>query len=129
MTGAMNMIRFGTEGVPEPLHTEQHRHGDTVVVIASGEIDLTSADPLRAQLLGLLDSCRRLVLDLRRVDFMESSGLHCILDVDKSSRGTGVDFALVPGPPGVQRLFEVTKTLDCLHFIGPIETGQAPPDV
>jgi hypothetical protein len=60
--------------------------------------------------------------------------LHCILDVEKASRAASVDFALVPGPPQVQRIFEITKTADMLRFIEPIddgegqaETGAAPP--
>jgi anti-anti-sigma factor len=115
------MIRIGSEHIPEPLQIEPERHGDTVVVIASGEIDLSTADLLRAQLHELLDSCRRLVLDLRKVDFIESTGLHCILDIDKASRAVSVEFALVPGPPQVQRLFEITRTADRLRFIEPIE--------
>jgi anti-anti-sigma factor len=121
MTSAPIMIRTGIEGFPEPLKTRQVRHGDTVVVVASGEIDISSADRLLAQLRGLLDSSRRLVLDLREVVFIECSGLHCILDVDEASRGAGVEFVLVPGPPRVQRLFELTRAADTLHFIEPLE--------
>jgi anti-sigma B factor antagonist len=121
MTSALIMTRSGIEAFPEPLKTRQVRHGDTVLVVASGEIDVSSADRLRAELLGLFDSCRQLVLDLRAVVFIESSGLHCILDVDKESRAASVEFALVPGPPQVQRLFELTKTADMLHFIEPVE--------
>jgi anti-anti-sigma factor len=121
MTSAPIMIRPGIDDVPEPLRTRQVTHGDTVVIVASGEIDLSSADRLQAQLGGLLGSCRRLVLDLRDVDFIDSSGLHCILHVEKASRAASVEFALVPGPPPVQRLFELTQTSDILHFIEPIE--------
>jgi anti-anti-sigma factor len=119
MMSATTMSRFGVEDIPEPLQMEQYRHGDTAVVIASGEIDLSSADLLRAKLHGLLDSCRRLVLDLREVDFMDASGLHCVLDIDDASRAVSVEFALVPGPPAVQRLFEITRTADRLRFTEP----------
>jgi anti-sigma B factor antagonist len=101
----------------EPLHTRQERHGDTIVVAAFGEIDLTSADRLEAQLLAVLSSHRRLVLDLRELDFIDSSGLHCILDVDSASRAAGVEFELVPGPPHVQRVFRLTRTDETLRFI------------
>jgi anti-anti-sigma factor len=122
MTSATTMIRIGVEGVPEPLRTSQQRRGDTVVVVASGEIDISSAHRLHAELRGLLERCRRLVLDLRRVTFIDSSGLHCILDIDKASRAASVEFALVPGPLTV-RLFEITSTVDSLHFIEPIDGG------
>jgi anti-sigma B factor antagonist len=119
MTSATGMIRIGIDDVPEPLRTTQDRRGDVVVVVASGEMDLSSAEPLRAELRGLLNSCRRVVLDLRQIVFIDSSGLHCLLDVDKESRDVGVEFQLVPGPPQVQRLFEVTATADSLHFVAP----------
>jgi anti-anti-sigma factor len=121
MTSATMMIRIGIEDVPEPLRTRQDRHGDTVVVVASGEIDVSSAHRLQAELRGLLERCRRLVLDLRRVAFLESSGLHCILEIDRASRAVSVEFALIPGPPAVHRLFEITRTAERLHFIEPIE--------
>ena len=107
--------------LPKPLRTRLERHGDTVVVIASGEIDVSSSDRLEAQLRGLLDGCRRLVLDLQEVVFIESSGLRCILAVDMASRAAGIEFALVPGPPQVQRLFAVTRTDGILEFVEQVE--------
>jgi anti-anti-sigma factor len=113
------MTRIGAYGFPEPLHTELERHGDMIVVLASGEIDLSSADRLQAQLRGLLSSFRRVVLDLREVVFIDAAALHCMLEVDKASRAAGVEFLLVPGPRQVQRLFQLTRTDDVLRFIEP----------
>jgi len=104
---------------PEPLHTALERHGETIVVVASGEIDLSSADRLQAQLRALLSTVGRVVLDLRHVDFIDWSALRCMLAVDKASRHSGVEFLLVPGPQQVQRLFELTGSEDALRFIEP----------
>jgi anti-sigma B factor antagonist len=115
------MSRYGTEGCPEPLHTALERREDTTVVVASGEIDLTSADRLQAQLRDLLNGSRRLVLDLREVVFVDSTALHCMLVIDEASRAAGVEFALVRGPRQVQRLFDLTRTEERLHFVEPLE--------
>lgn len=115
------MMRFGVEDLPEPFRTTQVRHGDIVVVMAYGEIDLSSVDALGAELRGLLAGYRRIVLDLRQVVFVDSSGLHCLLDVDRESRAAGSEFELVPGGPQVQRLFELTRTTDRLRFVDPVE--------
>jgi anti-anti-sigma factor len=104
---------------PEPLHTALERHGETIVVVASGEIDLSSADRLQAQLRALLSTVGRVVLDLRHVVFIDLSALRCMLAVDKASRHSGVEFLLVPGPRQVQRLFELTGSEDVLRFIEP----------
>jgi len=108
----------------EPVHAEFERYGDTVVVAAFGEIDLSCASRLEPQLRGLLGCARRLVLDLRKVCFMDCSGLHCVLDIHDASRAAGVEFTLVPGPPCVQRIFEITKTDVVLRFIDrPLREG------
>jgi anti-anti-sigma factor len=109
------MTRIG-DNCFEPLRIDVERRGDAMVVFPSGEIDLTSADRLRNRVLGLLEGCPRLVIDLREVVFIDASGLHCILDVDWACRVAGVDFGLVPGPPEVQRIFRITRTDEILKF-------------
>ena len=59
---------------------------------------------------------RRLILDLSGLEFMDSSGLRCILDHDAELRQKGVKLVLVPGPPAVQRVFEITHTKAHLSF-------------
>jgi anti-sigma B factor antagonist len=100
----------------EPDSTERE-HRDTIVAVVFGEIDLTCSGRLNARLRELIGRARRLVLDLRDVRFMDISGLHCVLDVHHASRAAGVEFDVVPGPPAVQRLFQVTKTDEMLRFI------------
>jgi anti-sigma B factor antagonist len=119
MTTALLMPRFTSEQIPEPLRTELRLHGDTIVVFAVGEIDVSSADRLRDHVLGLAEGARRIVLDLEQVVFIDSSGLHCILAIDQALRDAGVGFALVPGPQAVQRLFEITRTDQLLRFVKP----------
>jgi anti-sigma B factor antagonist len=98
------------------VQAELDQHGDTVVVLANGEIDISCAGRLEAQLRGLLGCTRRLVLDLGDVHFMDCSGLHCVLSVHHASHAAGVEFVIVPGPPQVQRIFDMTKTNEILRF-------------
>ena len=59
----------------------------------------------------------RHILDLRRVSFLDSDGLRLALDLHAAASGDGFELELVPGPPHVQRVFEVTGTLDALPFV------------
>ena len=102
----------------EPVDALLERRADTVVVVVFGEIDLSCSDRLNARLREMIGSARLLILDLSDVSFMDVSGLHCVLDAHHASHAAGVEFALVPGPPTVQRLFQVTKTDGVLRFIG-----------
>jgi anti-anti-sigma factor len=113
---AQRSARIMTEERLGLVHTRLESHGDTIVVIASGEIDLSCAGRLEAQLRGLLGCARRLVVDLSGVQFMDPPGLRCLLAVDRAGRAAGVELTIVPGPPQVQRLFEITKTDETLHF-------------
>jgi anti-sigma B factor antagonist len=91
-----------------------------VNVIPHGEVDLASAPELDAQLHELRDSgFDRIVLDLRHISFMDSTGLRVILDWEEISRRDGISFELLPGPANVQRLFEITGVLERLRFARP----------
>lgn len=115
------MRRISAKDVAQPLSMRLEQHKDTVVLIASGEIDIVHADRLRTRLLELIESFRRVVLDLREVEFIDSTGLHCVLDVDVASQGAGVEFTLIRGPARVQRLFELTGTDDRFRFVDGVD--------
>jgi anti-sigma B factor antagonist len=108
--------------VPEPFAITLEPHREMIVVGARGEIDALTAGDLRKQLLELVDSgfdC--VVLDLRAVDFIDSTGLRAILEVDSASRRSGVRFALIQGASQVRRLFEVTGVAGELSFVAATE--------
>jgi anti-sigma B factor antagonist len=105
---------------PEPFRCDVETAHGQVRLIPRGEIDLASVDELEAQLRELrATGFDHLVLDLRQVTFMDSTGLRLILSWDDAAREDGIDFSLVPGTPGVQRLFEITGVLGRLAFAEP----------
>ena len=92
---------------------ELQPHRDELWFVAEGELDLETSARVQAQLAEQMDSgFRTLVLDLRAVTFVDSTGLRTVIEAQKAARSRGVGFALVPGPPQVQRLFELTGTSD-----------------
>ena len=89
-----------------------------------GEVDLATAYQVRDR----LDELRaagftRVILDLRGVTFLDSTGVRLVLDADASARTDGFDFALIEGPAEVQRAFEITGLRAALPFIDPAEDG------
>lgn len=89
-----------------------------------GELDLSGAGQMEASLAeaerGLASAAeagpRRLVIDLGRLTFLDSTGLRLLLQADARAREGGYELVLRPGGPSVQRVFEVTGALDVLHF-------------
>lgn len=79
--------------------------GARVVLRLDGELDLASVPTLEHAVEGApLDDAAELVLDLRGLEFIDSTGLRAILLQDKRSTERGQTFALVRGPEQVQRM-------------------------
>jgi anti-sigma B factor antagonist len=82
-----------------------------------GELDMASAPELRAAIeRACAASPSAITLDLSRLTFIDSTGLHVIASTSERCKGLAIDFQLVPGPQPVQRLFEVTGLLAALPF-------------
>ncbi|MGZ4137405.1 MAG: STAS domain-containing protein [Actinomycetota bacterium] len=90
---------------------------DVAIVTVSGDLDLSTAPELDRSLTGVQANGRPVVLDLRRVSFMDSSGLRVILAADARARSAGTRLVLVEGPPGVQRVFQLTLLDRRLEFV------------
>jgi anti-anti-sigma factor len=58
----------------------------------------------------------RILLDLGGLTFMDSSGLHLLVRWTKESTKDGFEFQLEPGPPAVQRIFELAAVNDTLPW-------------
>lgn len=86
-------------------------------IALAGELDLSGARQLEARLdEAEREGTARLVIDLRALSFIDSTGLRLLLQADARARERGCDLVLRPGEPGVQRVFEVTGALDVLRF-------------
>ena len=101
----------------EPFRCEVTPERDAVRVRPVGELDMDTAPVLDAQMRELRDSgFRRLILDLRGLQFIDSSGLHLILRYDAEARRDGFALELLPGNRTVQLVFEVSGVAAQLTF-------------
>ena len=98
--------------------TSERRDG-AVVVAASGEIDMSTSPELREALRDPDWQAASVVLDLRGVTFMDSSGLGVIVGQNRRAREEGFRFSVaVEGADGVLRILELSGLLDVLHVVG-----------
>jgi anti-anti-sigma factor len=82
-----------------------------------GELDLSTSVRLREELDRLEDNPPSvIVLDLRAVDFMDSSGLQLILGADARARASGRRVQIIASPR-VERVFRITRTHSRLDFV------------
>ncbi len=94
----------------EPFRVRVTHDRDEVVVAPAGELDLASADVLEREIRGLPGDVERVVVDLRDVEFIDSTGLRLLLSVRNGAMRERRHLLVVPGPPRVQRIFELTGT-------------------
>ena len=88
---------------------------DRVVVVVAGELDVANVSLVREALDELYAAgWRSVVLDLRELTLIDSTGLSLLVEMDRAARRTGIAFAIVDGSPAVARLLEVVGLQD--HF-------------
>lgn len=101
------------------LDFDTTRNGTVAVVAPIGELDLAGAAVLDTELERLAGEpdLQVVVLDLRGLEFMDSSGLRLVVVADMRARESGRRFALVRGSETVHRVFEITRMADRLEFL------------
>jgi anti-anti-sigma factor len=118
---------LGSRHAPEPFRADLEPHRETIVIVARGEIDLDSVSHLDDRFREVVDAgFKRVVLDLREVSFMDSTGLRSILAMNMASRDATISFEIVRGPHAVARVFELTSTEHMVTFISPHEVDASP---
>ena len=79
-------------------------------LVVAGEIDILTASTLEPALQSLADSGGTVILDMRGVSFMDSTGLHAILAATEALKGRGTLLLRHPQPI-VVRVLQVTGLL------------------
>jgi anti-sigma B factor antagonist len=91
-------------------------HRSYVRVVTAGELDIATSGDLRAQLDELWDSgWDDVVLDLRQVTFMDSSGLHILIDNHERAAQAAMRFSIIDGSEAVDRALEISGLRELLH--------------
>ncbi|MDS1271666.1 STAS domain-containing protein [Lipingzhangella sp. LS1_29] len=91
------------------LKISNQSHLDCEIVAIHGEIDLYTAPHLHNELKSALDAgARRLVIDLSRVGFCDSTGMNVLLSVMRQAREQDGDLELAGPTPAVLKILSVT---------------------
>jgi anti-sigma B factor antagonist len=99
------------------LTVRTRRQGEAIVLEVFGELDLATADLVRATLEQIhAEPPARLVIDLHGLSFMDSTGL-ALFVAEAAQADASFELEFWPGPPAVQRLFEIAGVRDRLPFV------------
>ncbi len=93
-------------------------HDGTILVVPYGELDIASASRLERRLLRA-EAARppQILIDLRELEFIDSSGLNVLLAARRRSDTADHALVLLRGSHAVQRLLELTGTEHVLIFL------------
>lgn len=110
------------------IKVETRTSGDWAVVDVEGEVDVFTAPKLREQIIGLLtDGKDRIVVNLEKVDFMDSTGLGVLVGGLKRVKEKEGSLALAGAHGTVLRVLSVTglNSVFPLHETVEQATGSA----
>ena len=87
------------------------------MIAVSGELDLASSPALQEELDRVSADSELLIIDLRELDFMDSTGLSVLVRAHQRAEEQGRRLAMVKGPQQVQRLLSLTGVADRLTLV------------
>jgi anti-sigma B factor antagonist len=89
-----------------------------IMLTISGELDLVSSPALEQALEDLSAPEARLVmLDMRGLEFMDSTGIHLLVKADQRAHQAGQKFALIRGTEQVQRMLDLTGVSEQMTIV------------
>jgi anti-sigma B factor antagonist len=97
------------------------RDGRAVVVVR-GELDLATAPELQAELSERLDAGQDVVLDLRELGFLDSTGLRVLVATHARAEGREQSFLIVRPRPGamIEKILAISGVESVLDLIDDI---------
>src|SRR4051812_36427894 len=104
--------------------------GFTVLEVA-GEIDVYTAPQLRERLIAVVEGgARQVIVDLGRVEFLDSTGLGVLVGALKRLRVVGGELRLVCAQERLLKIFRITgldRVFDLYDSVETASTGGDPP--
>jgi len=91
------------------LDLETSKQGDSSVISLRGEIDVYTAPRLRQALIDLVEGgAKDIVVDMERVDFLDSTGLGVLVGGLKRVKSNEGDLKLVVTQDRIMKIFDIT---------------------
>jgi anti-anti-sigma factor len=86
-----------TAGPPPDFSLQIDDRDDRLVVAARGELDLATAPEFEDAIAGAISAGRHVVLDLRALEFMDSSGVRVLVTAHTGALEAGGRLSVAPG--------------------------------
>ena len=97
------------------LGIQSGRRGEEHVIALEGDLEMANVSAIESVLrLAEAGDCRQIVFDLRRLSFLDSTGLQLLMSAHARSQSSGRAIALVVDGGPVRRVLDVSGALSIL---------------
>jgi len=98
-------------------------NGSSTHIAPCGELDIATTPELEKALAqATADRVSEIVLDLRELSFMDSSGLRALAQANTRAEASGVALSIIRGPRQIERVLEISGLRSLLPLV------DAPPE-
>src|SRR5690349_3494134 len=118
--------RYRSSGAMKLLDLTTETDGTTVRLALTGELDIAGAGRVEQELERIeREPPATIVLDLRELEFMDSTGLRVIVAADGRAREQARRLVIVRGSETVQRIIEMTRLHERLDIVDDLAAVEA----
>ena len=107
----------------QPFKVEVERREHYAIVRPAGELDLAAVEAFEQTLSALEHEFGELVIDLRAIEFLDSTGLRALVAADARSRSNGSKLRIINGGEPVRKVLSLTGMDNHLPLIDPNKLG------
>ena len=102
-----------------PFSIDVARQGDRTLLSLSGELDLATVGELEEAISGRLQAGEEVVVDLRPLEFMDSSGVRALVAGHQAAQEGAGSLVIVRAPQGseVDRVIDVSGIATALGMV------------
>jgi anti-anti-sigma factor len=102
----------------QPFRCTVAERDEAALLRPAGELDISSVPILEQHMRDALENgAHRLVVDLRALDFMDSTGLTLLMRWERESRRDGFNLEVIRGDERIHRLFTLTAMDSVFTFV------------
>lgn len=122
----MNMSTRPEGDTPPKLEVTRRSQDGVGEIAVAGELDLGTVDQLESAFALLLaERPSAVLIDLTELEFMDSTGIKTLLQLERRCDEGEVKFGLTEGSEAVNRLFSLTQLDRHFQVFGDREAGRA----
>lgn len=105
----------------DTLHIELEERPEGMVARLSGEVDLANAIHFKDAIQPAPRNCRNVILDMSNLRYIDSTGLHVLIDANKELQQNNCQLIVVGASPGIAKVMRILHLDRILPLVSSVE--------